>query len=76
MVKDSVTITPINGGPVSGSAFLGGNVNAGINQTGSTTGGTFTPNPVKGYDTVNLTGNANYKDTIQAGGLGPDGTAH
>ena len=75
-VKDTVTLTPLNGGPVSGSASLGGGVVANINQTGNATGGTFTMNPVKGDDTVNLNGNSNYHDSIQANGYGPDGTAH
>ena len=71
-VNDVVAVTPLNSGVDTGSAVLGGTMNALITQSGNSTSGAFQLNPESGNDTVNLNGDYHDKKVVQTNGFDPN----
>lgn len=71
-VNDMVTVTPINSGVDTGSAQLGGTMNALINQSGNSSSGAFQLTPESGNDKVDLTGQYQDKKVVQTNGINPN----
>ena len=72
-IDDTVNITPMNSsGPDTGSAQLGGTMNAVISLIGNSSSGAFQLAPESGNDQVNLNGQYHDKKVVTTAGFDPN----